>query len=317
MRTGKWLLWGVVAWSSVAFGQESWRAVAEVSPSQVLPGIPVNIVIRLTNVANEPQAAPPELMIVVSPAGRAPFVARCGVGLHRRIDDAAQHAAVLPRQEVTLALLTDGSFRRPDCLDDPRLHVPGTYSLSFRLGEHFNVISIDSSNEPLDIAQKYSVAAADATLVVLPPTGDDATVWALMNAAGLEPWSGPLAWHDRGQRLGDKVLREFPQSEYAGWFAATGIGATQNAKVDRLRRWLDATPRQPHHDARWSRVAEWELGLAGYYGSERPRERDHHARQALDAIRRVHKAAQRAELLEQIRSMAPTLVLDAAEERVP
>jgi hypothetical protein len=299
----------------VAAGEERWRSAAEVTPREVVPGIPIEITVRLTNAGDEPQPTPAELMIVVNPAGHATFVGRCGVGLHRRIDQSLP-PTVAPGQTVVLSLSTDGSLLRPDCLDDPRLHAPGTYQLSIRLGDYFHIIADSQTLEPLDAAARYARAAAETRLVVLAPTGEDAAVWALMNPKGLEPWTSAFAWEERGQRVGERVLREFPRSAYAGWFAATGMGVDQIEKAEALRRWLDAAPRQQHSDARWNMLAEWELGVAGTYGPERPDDRDRHARLALRAAQRVGEPELRRDALEKIRSISPRVAAEAVDPRL-
>lgn len=288
----------ILALATAAHGE--WRAVLWLEPRVTLPGIPVNISIRLRNVGKLPAAAPHQLLLIGQAAGAAAHVAPCGspvADLEAFVD-----RVISPGEEVVASLPNDGTLLRSSCWGEPLLSEPGVYEYRAYLAK--SNLGGDSADWIGEAPARAEVTAG-ATLTILKPVGDDAAVWERMNTLAKPGWDAWLMLRASGRELGRAVLKEYPRSTYAGWFATTGVGETLEESSDALREWLETLPADSASELRWQRVVDWELGAAAEHGSVNPVERDRHLERSLRVSKRLRSAAAREEVLERVRGLCP------------
>ena len=234
----------------------------DVTPSRTLPSIPVTLRVTMENTARQRAELPREVFLLVTPEGGEPFVARNatrGAGINESNGAIFvkywPETFVEPRKTVTLEIEPDGAFGVPLWFEDERIHRPGRYRLEVLLGYG---VATDTRFRALEHAL---VRSTPATLEVSEPQGDDATVWAALQALFEKRPAVDDDGHDR-RAAKKEILTKYPDSTYAGWVLMSGVaeGAAESSAL--TRQWLRDHPDAPHADARWLAVAENELFLA-------------------------------------------------------
>jgi uncharacterized protein YeaO (DUF488 family) len=85
-------------------------------------------------------------------------------------------------------------------------------------------------------------------------------------------WRRYFALGHDGFALAQRVVAQYPQSQYAGWFAATGVARDPAVAAAALREWLGQAPSNEINEWRWLRLARFEEFAGRYRGPDADRD---------------------------------------------
>lgn len=207
-------------------------------PATVLPGLPVAMLISISNPTDQTKLVTSAIRLRVTrehdqfdaiAVGATPFaqlpadqLQKCNAGLCLALPPGAQ-------REVYVRFgpwLVENTF-----FADRRLSLPGRYAVEIVL----NVLIPQSSD-----ATEVHTGARELT--VSTPAGDDAEVWQLLQQrSGGQGW-GTMDWINDGPSVAATILSSYPNSAYAPWVSAIGKMPATEAALARLDKALSMAP---------------------------------------------------------------------------
>jgi hypothetical protein len=232
------------------------RVGLDISPQSTLPGIPVTFRITFANPMERAVALPPHaLLIAMSESGDA-FPLRMNAS--RIYPDLLRTTPVPAGGTAVIEIRPRGSFNdEPFWTDDARLNHPGKFQIHVVIGKFMQQDGVFLVTVP-----EGGVRSSDVQLQVLEPTGVDLEVWHEMLMAGKGQWAQAMIPAPAGRTLALRVVRQFPDSAYAGWFAARGVSDQAHESADALRAWLSRASRDQYTEARELQLALFDEGAA-------------------------------------------------------
>lgn len=236
-------------------------ATLEVVPDHTLPGIPVSFRLTVTNSSSAAVQLPKRVVLAFQPPEEPEFAAlwqnrSLSAPLSEWFSD-----SVPPRATRTIDMATDGSLLRPDWFDQARCYRPGHYAVQILLGNYWvNDVRDYEHTDVEHLRSQAVILSSRAALTVDEPQGVDAVIWQEMVAADHSRCGLGSFFTIAGQKLAARVVKEFPSSAYAGWFATTGTGNSEAEKGAALIRWLRQAPTDSYTDLRRLHAAVWEIG---------------------------------------------------------
>jgi hypothetical protein len=285
---------------AAAAGAQPLQVALEVSPATTLPGIPVSFRLTFTNGGAKAVAVPKQAFLLVTPSHGDRFLALWDGTTP--IATLAGDDAVGKNGSVVRELATDGTMLRPRWFVDGRLAQPGTYQLQMYVAN-----GLTHDDDAQTMMDRATAVSNRAVLTVAEPKGAEAAIWSAMLAVGEGRWDPTMLFRPAGRELAQRIVKEQPESPYAGWFAAMGTAPTAEEKAETLRSWLARHPNDPHAEWRMLRVADWEVSLADKYAITKPAKANDHdrkAREALDKLKNARSAEVRARVKERLEYLA-------------
>ena len=225
----------------------------DVSPATTLPGIPVALRVTFTNSGSTPASLPPHVVLLAKVNGSDPFVVRFD-GFRTKVPMGVLREDQIPAHGTAVGeARTEGVLTEPGWFIDTRLNQPGRFELQLIIG--------DFAGDVLQ-APEEGIRSTPAVLQVNEPTGIDLKIWKEMLTVGNGEWEPRKIFTPGGEALARRVLSEWPYSQYAGWFAATGISERASESADALRAWLSQASRDQYTEWRQLRLALFDDGGA-------------------------------------------------------
>src|SRR5258708_11628211 len=192
-------------------------ATLSIAPSEVLPGLPAAFLVTLKNPSNQPLQIY-DAMFLTATTQDATFEIegvdkRAARGLPEDQAEKCEDSFCLtvPALETRqLYIDIDPSLYGNVFFADPRLTVPGTYSLQ--------ITFLSAATDGSDASIKSNVAS----LVVKEPSGIDAEAWRWLTGLNDgKPWTA-YNWGLAGDGTAPDLRSRFPTSEYSRWVAQLG-----------------------------------------------------------------------------------------------
>ena len=261
----------------------------EVIPAHTLPGIPVSVRVTFTASASKTAPLPPAAVLMATPEAGERFPALWG---WQPIAPFEGDETEVGKAPVVREFAADGSLGRPAWFFNRQFTRPGTYQLQLYAGDFRN------ADQPYpEIIQQATAVSNTVLLTVAEPKGADAAVWKALLEHAREPY-GWLAEDVRfrgGPELVQRLLREYPDSQYAGWLVTMGTAGTREDRTEAseaLRAWLEKHPDDPYFEWRMLRVADWEVfSTLKHLFANRGKSKLHEtkAREALGKLENAHQ----------------------------
>jgi len=248
---------------SSARAAQPFRVSLKLVPSETFPAMPVALCFTVTNNGAADAPFPRRAELIVRTDRGEEFVTW---GNTRELLQLRDWPATIGKGETkVLCLRTDGTFQKPEWLQDSRLFRSGRYELQAFFDDSF--IPSEGIGGPattIDQVRQASVSSTAAVLTVHEPTGADADAWQLMNSG--RGWHHNYLLGDAGRRLAQQVVKAYPLSAYAGWIAATGAKGSALDRAEMLRAWLERAPADAYTEWRQWRLAVFEIGASAEIG---------------------------------------------------
>jgi len=231
---------------------EQLRVALEIAPQTTLPGIPVAFRISFTNPTEMPIDLPPHALLIATNDAGETFPVELS---SRRIFPMEMSPGPVPAGgSKVLEIRPRGSFNdEPYWLNEPRLNRPGKFQIHVIAGKFMGRL--------IDVPEG-GIRSSDVQLHVIEPTGIDLDVWREMSKAGKGRWSEAMIASPAGWALAAHIVRDFPDSQYAGWFAARGISEKPHESAEALRAWLGRASRDQYTEGRELRLALFDEAAA-------------------------------------------------------
>jgi hypothetical protein len=223
--------------------QDELRVNLEIAPQSTLPGIPVTFRIIFTNPAEVPVTLPVLALIVATDDTGVSFVVWPKPIFPRDLWTAPVPAGA----SAVIELRPHGSFNDGSSfVEDLRLNRPGQFRFHVVAGKF-------TSDERFFTVPEDGIRSPDVLLHVVEPVGVDLDAWReiLKNQQG--QWA--RVWDPGNPAISARIVRRFPDSQYAGWIAASGISAKFHENADALRAWLSRVNRDQYTEARELKLA--------------------------------------------------------------
>lgn len=218
------------------------RIGLELIPPTTLPGIPVTFRITFTNPGAAPAKVPPHgLLIAIDDAGQSFVVWPKPIHL--------QDLLIPPGETVAVELRPRGSLDEEwPFVQEPRLNRPGEFRFHLVAGKFWH------PDGGFDISEK-GIQSPEVTLHVIEPVGVDLDVWRELSKN--HPNGGVRVWSptEESWAISQRILRQYPNSQYAGWIAASGGSQKSHENAEALRNWLSRVNRDEYTEARELRLA--------------------------------------------------------------
>ena len=231
------------------------------APDKVLPGVPVSFRVTLTNLSNLPADVPQALRLRVERDGGDWFYAWTVEGHSMKPITTVggwptdiQTLGSKGAAEIEFAV--DSLLAGPEWFVDPRLSKPGVYRLQLiaysrypwkdepKNPYRYRTAEIDENDEGGEI-----VRSNVATLTIREPEGEDAVVWAKMQAlAGEAGWQPGLFVE---KDIAAWIWKNHPTSYYQHYTAGLA-SREENEFLRSVRAGLAIDPNGPHSD--WLRL---------------------------------------------------------------
>src|SRR5207249_2947223 len=128
---------------------------------------------------------------------------------------------------------------------EPRLHRPGEFRFHLVAGK-FRHQSEDGEFG----TSESGIRSSEVTLHVIEPVGIDLDVWRELSKNRPDEWVRVWFPSTAGWALSARIVRQFPDSQYAGWIAASGVSQNAHENAEALRGWLSRVSRNEYTEAR-------------------------------------------------------------------
>lgn len=223
----------------------------EVVPARTLPGVPVNLLISVTNPGDQPVEIPNSARLHVTPPSGEPFVAvddesSSPVDSFPLYGEPVPSVIVAPGETKSWALPVHPLLVEPLFFSDERLSWPGRYLLRLEV--------VTGSTPPFQ-----TVTSNEAALLVIEPTGPDLIVWQRMLAmSDGRGWSA-RNWTESGAELAKFVMQTAPTSGYTPYVAHLEWGQTPAELRDGITYAISLAPDGPVADTLAGFLAGWHL----------------------------------------------------------
>src|SRR5205823_6541308 len=171
-----------------------------------LPGIPVTFRITFTNPGTLPAEVPPHGLLVATDDADHPFLLWPKPIAFEMVPVPAGGSAVVelrPRGSFN-----DGTY----FVEEPRLNRPGEFRFHLVAGK-FRHQSEDGGFG----TSESGIRSSEVTLHVIEPVGIDLDVWRELSKNRPDQWVRVWFPSASGWALSARIVREFPDSQYAGW----------------------------------------------------------------------------------------------------
>ncbi|MHB0970785.1 MAG: hypothetical protein ACYC7A_21965 [Thermoanaerobaculia bacterium] len=256
-----------------------------VEPTATLPHLPITFHIVIENVGGVSVDVPEFGVLQVRRPDGSGFIA---VAESSR----SQSTVATFRSEANKIALDPGERREltvfgslaSEWMCDDRLMTPGTYEIQLILSNEFR--EKKPQRDLTDVVAQLNLNAAvisnKAVLRIESPSGADAEVYELIH-------DEPCFW----DTLGVRIWTDFPSSSYRAYAPAIVPDASNQGKIEALRRALSAKPNQSWSDRLEFRIATYELDEQHLVASGRVtvEEAVAAARRAENLLRRLAKEA--------------------------
>lgn len=247
------MLWSVsVLIVSLAFGttradeiQGQFAVSLEITPRSTLPGIPVTFRIVFTNLTAVPAMLPPHGLIVATNDAGESFVV-----WPKPIHFRDFRATPVPAKEsAVIELRPQGMFNDGTLfVEDLRLNRPGEFRFHVAAGK------VTSGEGRFSIADD-AIRSSDVPLYVIVPVGVDLDVWRELSKNRQGEWTRVWVPSPAGWALAARIVRQYPDSQYAGWIAASGVSEKAHESAEALRNWLNRSSADEYTEMRELRLA--------------------------------------------------------------
>ncbi len=217
-------------------------------PARTLPGVPVTLVVTITNPGDQPLELIEQVNVFVTPPRGEPFFAlddtsyspRESFALSPELDS---RVVLRPGESRTFVTPAD-LMSQPQLFLDERLSWPGTYRIRLTVGSGpLGALSTAESNE--------------ATLTVIEPQGPDAVVWNRMLAlSNGEGWN-LMNWIHSAPTLAKEVFTIAPSSGYTPYLAQFKWGQTPAQLREGIEYAISLRPEGPIADSLKGALAGW------------------------------------------------------------
>ena len=253
----------------------------DLNPNATLPGLPVSMSLTIKNEGTTPVAVPRNAILIATPVnGKGPIIVK-SEGVRRVMYDIHTLDEALPPHAIKVVEIeADGSLNRPYWFQDDVFAHPGQYEVQILLG---TAISGNSVEE----ARSTAVASATARLTVNEPRGTDAEIWKELHALSGNRWHPDVVFSQKGLDLTEQIIRDHPESTYAGFLAGTGPGDDIAQKAAILTNWLAVARPDNWTERRMLTLTRWEIGLADadrVVNPDSSRQHEAHARALLQTL---------------------------------
>jgi len=290
---------------------DQFRIALEVIPQAPLPAIPVTFRITFTNPTDVPLALPPHALLIATNESGDTFP--LDGSLKPIFPGELRTTPVPPRDSAVIDLRPRGSFNDdPYWLNEPRLNHPGHFQLQVVAGKFF-------SEHGIRTVPESGIRSTAVDLHVVEPTGVDLTVWREMFNVSKGQWSELFIAHPEGWAFAAHVVRDFPDSQYAGWFAARGVHEKATESADALRSWLSQASHDQYTEGRELRLALFEDRAAREWTQIKANEVLRHVANARTLLEKL-KNSKDPEIASRARKQLDDLLVPDEEdlrERIP
>lgn len=243
---------------------EDLRVALEMIPPTTLPGIPVTFRITFTNPGTLPVAVPLQgLVVATDDAGHSFLVWPKPIHLRD-----FRSSPIPAGGTAVVELRPRGSFNDGSLfVEEPRLNRPGEFRFHIIAGK------FRGNEEGFFSIPDTGIRSSDVTLHVIEPVGVDLDVWRELSKNRREEWTSVWEPTLEGWTRSTRIVRQYPDSQYAGWIAASGISETAHESAELLRWWLSRVNRDGYTEARelslalfddtaarqWTRISDVEV----------------------------------------------------------
>ncbi len=242
----------------------------EAVPATTLPSIPVTLRMTFTNPGETAVAMPEHAILIATNDAGETFPVRWEGRLISPLGFLREEPIPAP-STVVVEARCEGNLLQHNWFADPRLHRTGRYQLQVIVGRF--------SGEQATIPEQ-GIRSSVAALQVTEPTGVDLAIWRQMQTLKNGSWRAGYLFTEPGISFATRVLAETPYAQYAGWFAATGIGERSTGSADALRAWLSQASHDQYTEWRELRLALFENGAAREWTGIKKEEVQRHLRNA-------------------------------------
>jgi hypothetical protein len=220
-------------------------------PERTLPGVPVNVVLTVTNPGDEPVDVLSQFPVTVTPPQGSPYLAIDDTTTSPRETFSLPGTRVDPtltlpaRSSRVFVMEADVVLGSPAFFMDERLSLPGTYRLRVKIWVH-------QESAPLPAAESNEV-----TLTVLEPQGADRLVWDhMLQLSNGEVWNF-MQWMSHGPAVAKYVFENARDSAYAAHVAHFKWGSTPEEQREGIEHALALRPEGPIRDQLEGTLAGW------------------------------------------------------------
>jgi len=219
------------------------RVALEIVPATTLPGIPVRFRFTFENPGTLPAALPPQGLVVATDDGGHSFL----VWPRPIWLDDFWKGPIPAGGSASVELRPRGSFNEGFFVEELRLHRPGEFRFHVVAGK------FPGDEEGFFSIPDTGIRSSDVTLHVIEPVGVDLDAWREIARNRQGEWI--RVWDSANPALAARIVRQYPDSQYAGWIAASGISQTAHESAELLRWWLSRVNRDEYTEARELRLA--------------------------------------------------------------
>jgi hypothetical protein len=229
------------------------RVSLEIIPSTTLPGIPVTFRITFTNPGAMPAAVPPHGLLVATDATGHSFVV-WPKPIH--LQD-LRNVPIPAGGSALVELHPRGSLDEEwPFVEEPQLNKPGEFRFHLVVGKFWH-----QEDGGFGVSEN-GILSPEVTLHVIEPVGIDLDVWHELSKNRPDQWVRVWVPSPAGWTLAARIVRQYPDSQYAGWIAASGVSRKAHENAEALRGWLSRVNHDEYTEARELRLALFDDGAA-------------------------------------------------------
>ena len=223
-------------------------------PAAILPGLPVNVVVTVTNPGEQPVEVANYIRMHVIPSSGQPFVVIADESSSPKdyfalVDANGPSLTRAAGETKTFVRAVDPTLAGPEFFWDERLSFPGQYRLR---------VELRYGSEPA----LETLLSSETTLTVVQPLGPDAIVWKhMLELTAGRGWSGN-DWVNMYGAMTRFVLENAPNSGYFPYVAHLKVGRTESEVREGIERAIALQPEGPVADSLKGALAGWYLGEA-------------------------------------------------------
>lgn len=222
------------------------RVALEIVPTTTLPGIPVTFRFTFTNPGTLPAALPPQGLVVATDDGGHSFL----VWPKPIWLDDYWSGPIPAGGSAIVELRPRGSMNEGSrFVEELRLNRPGEFRFHLIAGK------FRGQEEGFFSIPETGIRSSEVTLHVIEPVGIDLDVWRELSKNRPDQWVRVWFPSAAGWALAARIVRQYPDSQYASWIAASGISETAHESAELLRWWLGRVNRDEYTEARELRLA--------------------------------------------------------------
>lgn len=215
---------------------------AEIKPTRTLPGIPVSVLMTVTNEAKKTHRLPRQFVVEVIGSDSGPFLANGGsrAFLVGRVPEVYESSLDLaPAETRTFQIPLGYSIAFPGYLSDPALLVPGTYRLRLIFSEKLQEDGLPSVGF-FDRTLPF-METNEMVLEVQRPEGQDAEVLAQLRASYNVATLGSLN-ATKQIEFAERYAVRFQESSYSPWLAVLAPTRTLAEGFEKILKVLEMNP---------------------------------------------------------------------------